>query len=233
LKRTRSQITSDLYILNWKSSYDVTLFICKSRSTMFRGILIFVIFRPSDMQEYIFMFSIAFRMEITYCIWKFHGINCQTLEWWSASIIGCQCQIQSEISGSAILFTNKCIRHRNIAFLQSCQLQIWQLSIANENTRYIIIDNRLTLFAILDDAILNSTHNRVMGRQFKFFIFFRFSLFGIHVIRPWRWLVEHFLISKLSFKHFTKGILMSWYKLNYGSVCTSNMPFPCIITSAP
>jgi hypothetical protein len=24
----------------------------------------------------------------------------------------------------------------------------------------------------LDDAILNSTHNRVMGRQFKFFIFF-------------------------------------------------------------
>ena len=46
---------------------------------------------------------------------------------------------QSEISGSAILFTNKCIRHRNIAFLQACQLQIWRLSIANENMRYIII----------------------------------------------------------------------------------------------
>jgi hypothetical protein len=29
-----------------------------------------------------------------------------------------------KISGSAILFTNKCIRHRNIAFLQACQLQI-------------------------------------------------------------------------------------------------------------
>ena len=42
-------------------------------------------------------------------------------------------------SGSAILFTNKCIRRRNIAFLQACQLQIWQPSIANENTRYIII----------------------------------------------------------------------------------------------
>jgi hypothetical protein len=46
---------------------------------------------------------------------------------------------QSEISGSAILFTNKCNRHRNIAFLQACQLQIWRLSIANENMRYIII----------------------------------------------------------------------------------------------
>jgi hypothetical protein len=32
---------------------------CQSRSTIFRGILIFVIFRPGDMQEYIFMFSIA------------------------------------------------------------------------------------------------------------------------------------------------------------------------------
>jgi hypothetical protein len=50
---------SDLYILNWKSSYDVTLFMCQSRSTIFPGILIFVIFRPRDMQEYIFMFSIA------------------------------------------------------------------------------------------------------------------------------------------------------------------------------
>jgi hypothetical protein len=59
LKRTRSQITSDLYILNWKSSYDVTMFMCQSRSTIFPRIFIFVIFRPRDMQEYIFMFSIA------------------------------------------------------------------------------------------------------------------------------------------------------------------------------
>ena len=58
LKRTQSQITSDLYILNWKSSYDM-LFMCQSRSTIFPGILFFVIFRPRDMQEYIFMFSIA------------------------------------------------------------------------------------------------------------------------------------------------------------------------------
>jgi hypothetical protein len=32
---------------------------CQSRSTIFPGILTFVIFRPRDMQEYIFMFSIA------------------------------------------------------------------------------------------------------------------------------------------------------------------------------
>jgi hypothetical protein len=32
---------------------------CQSRSTIFRRILIFVIFRLRDMQEYIFMFSIA------------------------------------------------------------------------------------------------------------------------------------------------------------------------------
>jgi hypothetical protein len=44
---------SDLYILNWKSSYDVTFFMCQSRSTIFPGILIFVIFRPRDMQEYV------------------------------------------------------------------------------------------------------------------------------------------------------------------------------------
>jgi hypothetical protein len=41
LQRTQSQVTSDLYILNWKSSYDVTLFMCKSRSTIFPGILFF------------------------------------------------------------------------------------------------------------------------------------------------------------------------------------------------
>jgi hypothetical protein len=32
---------------------------CQSRSTIFPGIVIFVIFRLRDMQEYIFMFSIA------------------------------------------------------------------------------------------------------------------------------------------------------------------------------
>jgi hypothetical protein len=30
---------ADLYILNWKSSYDVTLFMRQSRSTLFPGIL--------------------------------------------------------------------------------------------------------------------------------------------------------------------------------------------------
>jgi hypothetical protein len=35
------------------------LFMCQSRSSSYPGILIFVIFRPRDMQEYIFMFSIA------------------------------------------------------------------------------------------------------------------------------------------------------------------------------
>jgi hypothetical protein len=39
--------------------YDVTLFMCQSRSTIFPGILIFVIFLPRDMTEYIFMFRIA------------------------------------------------------------------------------------------------------------------------------------------------------------------------------
>ena len=57
MKCTRSQKTSDFYILNWKSSYDVTLFMCQRCSTIFRGILICVIFRPRDMQGYIFMFS--------------------------------------------------------------------------------------------------------------------------------------------------------------------------------
>ena len=40
-------------------SHDVMLFIGQSRHTTFRGILIYVIFLPRDMQEYIFMFSIA------------------------------------------------------------------------------------------------------------------------------------------------------------------------------
>jgi hypothetical protein len=43
-------ITADLYILNWKSSYDVTLFMRQSRSTLFPGILMLVIFRPRDMR---------------------------------------------------------------------------------------------------------------------------------------------------------------------------------------
>jgi hypothetical protein len=50
---------SDLYILNWKASYDVELCMCQSRSTLFPGILMVVIFRPRDMQEHIFMFCIA------------------------------------------------------------------------------------------------------------------------------------------------------------------------------
>ena len=50
---------SDLYILNWKSSYDVM----SSRSTIFPGILIFVIFRPRDMQEYIFYVQYCIRMD--------------------------------------------------------------------------------------------------------------------------------------------------------------------------
>jgi len=59
LKRTRSQITSDRYILNGKSSYDVTLFMCQSLPTIFHRILICVFLRPRDMQEYIFMFTIS------------------------------------------------------------------------------------------------------------------------------------------------------------------------------
>jgi hypothetical protein len=80
------------------------------------------------------------------------------VEWWSASIIGRQRQIQSEISGSAILITNKCIRHRNIAFLQACQLQIWQLSIANENMCYSII-------ALENELECSSTHIRCPKRN--------------------------------------------------------------------
>jgi hypothetical protein len=52
---------NDVWPFNFKLevSYDVTLFMCQSRSTIFRGILNFVIFRPRDMQEYFFIFSIA------------------------------------------------------------------------------------------------------------------------------------------------------------------------------
>jgi hypothetical protein len=35
LKRTRSQITFNLYVSNWKSSYDVMLVICQSRQQHF------------------------------------------------------------------------------------------------------------------------------------------------------------------------------------------------------
>ena len=35
LKHTRSQITSNLYVSNWKSSYDIMLFMCQSRQYHF------------------------------------------------------------------------------------------------------------------------------------------------------------------------------------------------------
>ena len=44
---------------------------CQSRSTIFRGILIFVIFRPRDMQEYTFMFSIALEWRLLIVIENF------------------------------------------------------------------------------------------------------------------------------------------------------------------
>ena len=48
----------DLYLLNWKSSYDVMLFIYQSYEQQFRGILICAICRPRDMQEYYMLFEI-------------------------------------------------------------------------------------------------------------------------------------------------------------------------------
>jgi hypothetical protein len=50
----------------WKPSYDVTLFMCQSRSTIFLRILICVMFRPRDIQEYICMFSIALDITVLY-----------------------------------------------------------------------------------------------------------------------------------------------------------------------
>jgi len=35
LKRTQNQKMSDLYVLNWKSSYDVKLSMCQSRQQHF------------------------------------------------------------------------------------------------------------------------------------------------------------------------------------------------------
>ena len=35
LKRTQSQNTTDLYVLNWTSSYDVMLFMCQSHQQHF------------------------------------------------------------------------------------------------------------------------------------------------------------------------------------------------------
>jgi hypothetical protein len=35
---------------------------CQSRSTIFPGILFFVLFKPRDMQEYIFMLNIALNL---------------------------------------------------------------------------------------------------------------------------------------------------------------------------
>ena len=46
----------NLCVLNWESSYEVMLL---KSSTTFCGILICMIFRHRDMQEYILMFSIA------------------------------------------------------------------------------------------------------------------------------------------------------------------------------
>ena len=48
----------DLCVLNWESSYDVMLL---KSSTTFCGILICVIFRPNDMQEYYTLFGIFAR----------------------------------------------------------------------------------------------------------------------------------------------------------------------------
>ena len=47
-----------MYVLNWKSSYDVSLFyVAMARlSTTFRGILICVFFRHLDMQECIHLY---------------------------------------------------------------------------------------------------------------------------------------------------------------------------------
>jgi hypothetical protein len=57
-------------------AYDVTLFMCQSRSAIFPGILIFVLFRPRDMQEYIFMLSIALE-------WTVNSIcDYQISNWW-------------------------------------------------------------------------------------------------------------------------------------------------------
>jgi hypothetical protein len=45
---------------SWTPNYNNILYVENLKSAyIFRGILIFVIFRPRDMQEYIFMFSIA------------------------------------------------------------------------------------------------------------------------------------------------------------------------------
>jgi hypothetical protein len=69
LKRTRSQKNI------WFGHFKLEDFICRhvvyvpKSATAFRGILICVIFRPSDMQEYILMFS----MEITVLYFKLCG----------------------------------------------------------------------------------------------------------------------------------------------------------------
>ena len=71
----------------------------------------------------------------------------------------------SKIYVSAILFTNRCIRRRNIPFLQACKLQIWRPSIANENTHYIII----ALYIIT--TIINKNIFWVVGNRMKLFFF--------------------------------------------------------------
>ena len=108
--------------------------LCASRSTIFPGIFIFLKFRPRDMQEYIFMFS---KLDL-------RPSNLQLMPW-NFQIQHSYLLNRSSASNSvgniwvSHLFTNKCIRCRNIAVLHAGQLQIWQLSIANDNTRYIII----------------------------------------------------------------------------------------------
>ena len=115
---------------------------CQSRTTIFPGILFFVIFRPRDMQEYICMFIIELKWTVNSMCdhlisnWCYEFFQMQYIYLLNRSSAW---NSLSKISRSATLFTNKYIRRRNIAFLQTYHLQIWQLSIANENTCYIII----------------------------------------------------------------------------------------------
>jgi hypothetical protein len=48
----------DLYVLNWKSSYDVMLLMFQSRQQHFAGILICVIFRPGICKNNTFLSTI-------------------------------------------------------------------------------------------------------------------------------------------------------------------------------
>jgi hypothetical protein len=75
LKHTRSKITSDLCrfkleVFIWRH----VVYVPKS-STTFHRILIRVIFRSRDMQEYIYMFSITLEWKWLYCVFSFLNIN--------------------------------------------------------------------------------------------------------------------------------------------------------------